>query len=614
MSKVTIVLTSGTTWTVPIDCTSATVEVIGGYDSFFLTGGGYSRTNNVTLTPLQKVYIQITYPQSGLYTWFNKDNNSAPTSTANGASASTSLASAIGDIKYSGGTAGSFIIYGSAGGCCSYNYTYGGAGGTAGPNGNGANGGDATAVGNGTLGGGGGGGAANGGTVGGNANSSTYFGGSGGNSFFGTGGVGNTSTISATSGTNGAGGGGSYVTSFATPGTASNGSMTYLWTDTYSKISYGVSGGPGGSINTSQGSNIWNGGSYAVNPGVNPTFGFIIVTYTPVAPAIGTYVEAITSNTQTGWKVPPGVSSLQIECIGAGGTGNNSYGFSTPYPANTAGSGGDYAINTISVSPNDILKIQVGVTQLYSSGVQTSSSPGSTVVKSSNGTVLVCASGAAGGLRGSGSVGSLTYAGGLAGNNAYSSTATYNAGGGGGGAAGPGGAGKAGGNANTTATSGRAGGGGGAGGTSSTAGGNASAAVAGAGGAGPTGTAGGSAGTSSVNPGNGSTGSGGGGGFSSATATRYAGGNGGTYGYWTLSGVGQTSIGPGGGGGGAGETTTSSGTAGAGGGYGGGGGGGGAGVGYGGGGVGAGGLIILTYTVSTASNASSPEMTPMFFR
>jgi hypothetical protein len=610
MSKVTIVLTSGTTWTVPLDCTSATVEVVGGCDfSGSGNGGGYSKTNNVSLTPLQKVYIQIGLQTT--LTWFNKDTNSAPTYTANGASASQSSSSGIGDIKYSGGLSPTPTTFANAPGCCLYYYIYGGAGGQAGPNGNGANGGSATAVGDNTFGGGGGGGGANGGTVGSDAGNSPYRGGAGGNSFFGSGGIGQTASISATSGTNGSGGGGSYATSTSSPGTAGNGSLSYFWTDSYSKISYGVSGGPGGSVNsTTSSTNNFVGGSYEVNTGMTAGFGFIVITYTPTSPQTGTYVEAITNNSPAGWKVPAGVTSLKIECVGAGGTGNS---FSTVSPANTAGAGGSYASNTVAVTPNDILNIQVGVSQSYSAGGQNSSTPGSTVVKTNSGVVLVCATGAAGGILslGANNIGSTTFLGGAAGNNAFASTPGVNAGGGGGGAAGPGGAGKAGGNASATATSGRAGGGGGAGGTSSTVGGNASATVAGAGGAGPAGSGGGSAGTSGANPGNGTNGGGGGGGFSSATPSRWLGGTGGsnTVSSWTTS-VQNATYGPGGGGGGAGAPT-GGGNGGPGGGYGGGGGG---------GGIsesvqrGAGGLIILTYTVTAANNISSPEMTPMFFR
>jgi hypothetical protein len=608
MSKVTIVLTSGTTWTVPIDCTSATVEVVGGCDFFGSgNGGGYSKTNNVSLTPLQKVYIQIGFLTT--LTWFNKDTNSAPTYTANGASASQSSSSGIGDIKYSGGLSPTPTTFAIAPGCCSYYYIYGGAGGQAGPNGNGANGGSATAVGDNTFGGGGGGGGANGGTVGSNAGNSPYGGGAGGNSFFGLGGIGQTASISATSGTNGSGGGGSYATSTSSPGTAGNGSLSYFWTDSYSKISYGVSGGPGGSVNsTTSSTNNFFGGSYAVNTGMTAGFGFIVITYTPTSPQTGTYVEAITNNSPAGWKVPAGVTSLKIECIGAGSSSSDI--FSTIYPANTASSGGSYASNTVTVIPNDFLKIQVGVPQY--ANYQDSNTPGSTVVRTSSNTVLVCATGGVSGAlpNNANNVGSITFVGGVGGNNAYASTRGYSAGGGGGGAAGPGGAGKAGGNANATATAGRGGGGGGAGGTSSTAGGNATGTVAGAGGAGPAGTGAGSAATSGANAGAGTNGGGGGGGFSSTTATRYDGAAGGanTISTWTTS-VQNATYGPGGGGGGAAcivglPPYPSGGSGGL---YGGG-------VGGGFSSGGGGGLIILTYTVTAANNISSPEMTPMFFR
>jgi len=615
MSKVTIVLTSGTTWTVPLDCRSATVECIGPCTSATSTtnsyGGNYSRTNSVTLTPLQKVYINIG-AYGGIFSWFNKDTNSIPTSTANGSCSgvATNNSNRIGDIVYSGGTPGTEAVEAELG-CCSYYYMYGGAGGTAGPNGPGANGASSFAVGNNTFSGGGGGGGANGSSPGANANNITYYGGVGGNSFFASGGVGQTNVQAATNGTLGAGGGGAYDTNTSSGlGTPGTGSIMPIWTNSYSKLTYGVLGGVGGY--SSANASIYIPSFVPANPGSSGGAGLIVITYTPTSPPTGTYVEAITNNSLPSWKVPPGVTSLKIECIGAGGSYSDIY--STIYPANIASSGGSYASNTVTVIPNDFLKIQVGVPQSYAN-YQDSNTPGSTVVRTSSNTVLVCATGGVSGAlpNNANNVGSITFVGGVGGNNAYASTRGYGAGGGGGGAAGPGGAGKAGGNANTTSTAGRGGGGGGAGGTSSTAGGNATGTVAGAGGAGPAGTGAGSAATSGANAGAGTNGGGGGGGFSSTTATRYDGaaGSANTISSWTTS-VQNATYGPGGGGGGAAcivglPPYPSGGSGGL---Y---GGGVGAGIGFSGQAAG-GGLIILTYTVTAANNISSPEMTPMFFR
>jgi hypothetical protein len=612
MSKVTIVLTSGTTWTVPIDCTSATVECIGPCNATAGTnfyGGNYSITNNVTLTPLQKVYINIG-GYGGTLSWFNKDTNSIPTSTANGSCSGVSFNNnnRIGDIIYAGGTPGTEVVEGDAPGCSNY-YMYGGAGGTAGPNGPGANGASSFAVGNNTFSGGGGGGGANGSSPGVNANNVTYYGGVGGNSFFGLGGVGQTNVQAATNGTLGAGGGGAYDTNTSSGlGTPGTGSIMPIWTDSYSKLTYGVLGGVGGY--SSANASIYIPSFVPANPGSSGGAGLIVITYTPTSPPTGTYVEAITNNSLSNWKVPPGVTSLKIECIGAGSYASDIY--STIYPDNTASSGGSYASNTVTVNPNDFLKIRVGVPQY--TNYQDSNTLGSTVVKTSSNTILVCATGGVSGAlpNNANNVGSITFVGGVGGNNAYASTRGYSAGGGGGGAAGPGGAGKKGGNANTTTTAGRGGGGGGAGGTSSTAGANASLTVAGAGGAGPAGTGAGSAATSGVNAGAGTNGGGGGGGFSSTTATRYDGAAGGAniVSTWTTS-VQNSTYGPGGGGGGSAAIVglppyPAGGSGGL---Y-----GGGAGGGIGAAAVTGGGLIILTYTVTAANNISSPEMTPMFFR
>ena len=148
MPQVVIAITSGTRWRVPVDCTSATIEVIGGGGG---GGGAYSKTNSVTLTPISLAYINIGV--DGGDTWFNKTTNSAPTSTTNGALAKGGATTAgccdptllggqavdgVGDVdaKFSGGNG-------------IRNFTCGGTvyeigGGAAGPSGAGGNAGETT--------------------------------------------------------------------------------------------------------------------------------------------------------------------------------------------------------------------------------------------------------------------------------------------------------------------------------------------------------------------------------------------------------------------------------------------------------------------------------------
>lgn len=167
MADTVIFLTSGSSWTVPVDCFSATIECIGGgaggvsgknTDGWPGGGGGaYSKKNLLSLTPGTSISYQIGAGggsnSAGGDTWFkstsdvlakgaeagnNNDNNYIPKGGQSSAG--------VGDVKYSGGNGGLGQGYGKASG---------GGGGAAGPNDNGNDGQTGTNV-NGWYGGAGG--------------------------------------------------------------------------------------------------------------------------------------------------------------------------------------------------------------------------------------------------------------------------------------------------------------------------------------------------------------------------------------------------------------------------------------------------------------------------
>jgi len=143
--------TSGTTWTVPSGITSIQVECYGSgiaYSllsaySYSISGGSYSKSNTVAVTPGATVYFQI--GSNGGNTWFNT-SNVAPTSSSSVSSAclavggdttsASQIATNCGDVKNKGG--GGYnstpvrMFWGATG-----------QGGQAGPNGNGADAGAA---------------------------------------------------------------------------------------------------------------------------------------------------------------------------------------------------------------------------------------------------------------------------------------------------------------------------------------------------------------------------------------------------------------------------------------------------------------------------------------
>jgi len=268
----TIVLTSGTTFTVPVDCNKATIEAIGAGRSAYSqnNGGAYAKSVDVVLTPGNTVFINIPAGTFGGDTWFNKLTNAAPASAINGVKAAggdITPTSQSANSVFTVGT-GNFFKGGAAGGgyfpcCCSY--VFGAGGGGAGPNGAGGNGGffnSSESV--------GGGGGANGGGNGQDGNIFVGIGGAGGTSRLGNaGGAGGAGPgLNGSNGTNGSGGGGS------SNGRSGDGSLDIVWTD-FAGNTYGVGSGAGAARNGTYGN---AGGPGA---GGNGTLGqgIIIITY-----------------------------------------------------------------------------------------------------------------------------------------------------------------------------------------------------------------------------------------------------------------------------------------------------------------------------------------------
>lgn len=208
-------------------------------------------------------------------------------------------------------------------------------------------------------------------------------------------------------------------------------------------------------------------------------------------------------NGTTSWVVPDGVTEVDIECLGAGGSAISS--------TRSGGAGGAYSKSVaVAVTPGETLTVQVPATTAGTTGTS-----GTDCFVKREDTVLCLAKSAnapssnsatAQGGQASGGTGDVKYSGGNAGSTSITGRS------GGGGAAGPAGDGAAGG-ANVTSQTIGGGGGGANGGGAGVAGGT-SAGTDGNGGTGPTGTAGGTSTSSAGNPG--SQGSGGGGGNTGA--------------------------------------------------------------------------------------------------
>ena len=275
-----VFLTSGTTWTVPVDWTSAnnTIEVIGagGGGGIGTTvtsgrgggGGAYSRISNLSLTPGASVTYQVGAgggpgggtPSAGTDTFFNRTSGSANTcadTTSVCAKGGTGGATGVGGAGGAAGSGTGTVKY--SGGAGTDDIRSGG-GGAGGPSGDGAASGSQTG---GSTGAGGGGGDSGGSTGG---NSTTATGGTGGNNVSGSGGGGGgTSGNPGTNGSSGGGGGGR--TTSGTAGKGGDGGAGTEWDATH-----GSGGGAGGGGANSAGSSSvggagGNGGTYGGGAG-----------------------------------------------------------------------------------------------------------------------------------------------------------------------------------------------------------------------------------------------------------------------------------------------------------------------------------------------------------
>ncbi len=134
-----------------------------------------------------------------------------------------------------------------------------------------------------------------------------------------------------------------------------------------------------------------------------------------------TVVEFLKAGT-TAWTVPEGVSSVQVECLGAGGRGRTVNGSTSSGNRRSSGGGGGYSASTLAVVPGTVIPVQVGTNTAawFSSN--------STVLANRGGDGQTGTSGTAS-PRG---IGDITFIGG-----AGASTTQMHPGGGGGGAAGP---------------------------------------------------------------------------------------------------------------------------------------------------------------------------------
>ncbi len=185
----TIILTSGTSWTVPSDWNNAsnTIEVIGGGGGAAHgggSGGAYAKSSNVALTPDSTITYAIgaagasstSSPTAGGDTYFCDSTSncgsivgSAVVAGAKGGGAASggtggtggSAASSVGDVTYDGGDGGDAVDVAGSGG---YNFS-GGGGGSAGPDGAGGDGGAGGGGSNEIIYGGSGGGGGAGGSV-----------------------------------------------------------------------------------------------------------------------------------------------------------------------------------------------------------------------------------------------------------------------------------------------------------------------------------------------------------------------------------------------------------------------------------------------------------------
>jgi hypothetical protein len=534
MAGLVYLFTSGTSWTVPAGVTSVQVECYGPGASIIGTttkitslnsGGSYSKSNTISVTPGSTVYLNI--GSSGGNTWFNT-SNVAPTSSSSTSSAclavgsstasGSQIAANCGDVKYKGGNG-----YNSPAPSGGWSAT--GQGGQAGPNGNGADAGPAYYVAsNGKLGSGGG---ANGGSQA--AYNTIPYGRGGSGSSQGRG-----AYVTAIYGTD-------EINTYVAPtqdivGTAnfSNGTGSYL----SAGYDYGPYGGTYGNGYQQSCTGCTYVGYYGLN---NYQSGFIVITLvTQTIKYLLVNAATSTNSYQTGsFTLPSDFGSLtSIEAFGAGGRNADSIA--------GGGGGGGYSktlgssVTTSMVAGSTVVYYQVGsyatatdtggdcpvpiAGPVYPSWINigTNSAPTSVTsgVLANGGQGYFGATGATGATT-TGAVGDTKYGGG----NGGSYTTGFATGGGGGGG-GPLGAGANGGNGSSVGTGYNGGGGGGA-----SNGGNAgSIGTLTAGGAGGTitGGTGGTGATSTTNASAGTNGGGGGGGFTTISGVK-AGGGGGVY-------------------------------------------------------------------------------------
>lgn len=338
----TIILTAGTTWTVPADWNSLNNSIkafgSGGNGSPGVAAtrsgasggsGGYSEAVNQTLTPASTVNIQLGVGGSGNTTGndtFLKNNaGSAIVLAQSGTNASGTTAGNGGGVVR---VVGSTTTAGTGGTTGPSGTTKGSVGGPGAPGPNGV--GAASVTNGGNLGSSGGGGA-NGGSVGVIGTATT--GGNGGNNRLSTGaGTGGTTVAAPTSGSNGGGSGGGSATASDQNGAV--GTYEPLYTATVGGATIGPGGGPGGggSATTSgNGGNAVNGAGGAGGANTATDFGtggsggnaFIVIRYVPAVNGVAILsfsgMSLVAAGTRTHSNNGTGVMSFtKASFVGAG--------------------------------------------------------------------------------------------------------------------------------------------------------------------------------------------------------------------------------------------------------------------------------------------------------
>jgi len=290
-------------------------------------------------------------------------------------------------------------------------------------------------------------------------------------------------------------------------------------------VQWGPCGGGGGNniVDQTGGQGYGGGACRTSDVGTSASSrGLIVLTYEPVS-ASASFVDAapfiatVNNNVYAYlgyWYIPYGVTSLQVECVGASN------------PANTTMGGGAYATRTLTLTPGGPLYLGVGSTS-SSADPDTWVNPSSGKPSSATNTVLAKGTTTTTGGASGSSFGSTVRSGGNAG-------ATANVAGNGG-SAGPNGVGANGGAGATSSTNGIGGGGGAAnGGSVGAASGTYTSRNGGAGGNNRLSSGAGTGATTSVDATNGSNGAGGGGGSLNATPNTFRlAGCGGVENIWT---------------------------------------------------------------------------------